>query len=141
MIAVRRSRSGTNSRRRFHALVGSGLLLAVLRASGLSASERTRSLPGWLTAIDRSAAEALGTAYLAGHANEGDAGILLGLIEQVLVAGRRASGVAQPAVDVLAAVVREEFRVAEVVFVNGWMLSRSEARIYALAVLALPAGR
>ncbi|MCB1896077.1 MAG: hypothetical protein H6945_20865 [Zoogloeaceae bacterium] len=121
------------SRRRFHALAGSGLLLLALRAVG--ASDATDALPPWLSAIDRQAVEAIGAAYLAAHPDERDRAELRRRIEREFVARRRTAG-AQSAVSVLSALVRNEFREGRVVIVDGWMLSRSEARIYALAVLA-----
>ncbi|MCB1930023.1 MAG: hypothetical protein KDH17_18570 [Rhodocyclaceae bacterium] len=121
------------SRRRFHALAGSSLLLLALRAVG--ASETAASLPSWLSVVDRQAVAAIGEAYLAAHPEERDRAELLRRIEREFVARRRAAG-AEPAVSALSALVRDEFRDGRVVIVDGWMLSRSEARIYALAALA-----
>ena len=95
---------------------------------------RSGSGPAWLSALDGRAAAHFGGHYLAAHPGERDCSALSRRIERRIAARRRAAP--GPLPEVLASLVQEEFRVGDVVSVDDWLLSRSEAQIYALSVLA-----
>jgi len=80
---------------------------------------------------ERDAAARIGEAYLRDWPAERDLGVLLASLDSALP-GRSAAGT--PFGD-LERVVREEYRRGDVVRVRGWLLSRSEARLYAVISL------
>lgn len=93
----------------------------------------TKALLGALP--NRAAAATLGRAYLAASPAEADPGRLLSLLEATL--GSDASDEAA----LLARIdrqLRSEYIRGDLVDVDGWLLSRTEARLYALAALAEP---
>jgi len=87
-------------------------------------------LPGWLAklTLDPVAAAALGEAYLKEHPAERDPKILLNLIETATAYG--------DTFDALDRTVRAEYAQADFVQVNGWILSHTEVRIYALIAVS-----
>jgi hypothetical protein len=97
-------------------------------------------LPDWLTGVinDPGAAADLGRAYLAETPDEQRFEQLLARIVDALVPrlGVPPASVAPAQVaDTLRAVVRDEFAQAQVVNVDGWLLSVTEARLYAAVAL------
>ncbi len=80
---------------------------------------------------DRDAASRFGEAYLRDFPAERD----LDVLSLALTAALPAPGDAGLAFDDLDRVVREEYRRGDVVRVAGWLVSRSEARLYAAASL------
>lgn len=92
--------------------------------------------PEWLLdAYNREAVVRLGQAYRAAHASEREGPVLLDRIDQALaVAAATESDLKDPAV-VLQSRVRHEYARGEVVRVSGWVLSVTEARLYALVAL------
>ena len=117
-------------------------LLATIAAGGLTAvlaapardGPRLEIVPDTLT--DPGAAERFGRAYLAAYPAEADRETLLGHLEAALFPGGTAvrSG-AEAVFTRFDRVVRGEYADGEVIVVAGWLLSRSEARLYALSVL------
>ncbi len=90
----------------------------------------------WITGLfgAREGMARFGTAYLEAHPGERDPALLF---DAVVGPGPGADALPDPA-SALAALdraVRAEYRSGDVVSVEGWLLSRSEARLYALATL------
>jgi hypothetical protein len=121
------------ARRRF--LISS--LLGLL-ASGVLGSctkpHRTRDISGdslwWLdVAGERAAATRLGHAYLRSHPEERDLGLILGAIEAAIAT----VGHLEPTA--LQRAIRMDYQRATVVSVHRWLLSRTEARVYAAIAL------
>lgn len=116
------------------------LLLGLAAGPALGGASRL-ALPAWLQRLhgDPLAAARLGAAYLAAHPDEAAPGVLLRAIEAALggpVDPATAGGVDAAALAArLEAVVRADYRRGDAVSVNGWVLSRTEARLYALAAL------
>jgi hypothetical protein len=121
-------------------------LLAVIAAGGLpslpgvpaAGKSGVELVPETLT--DPGAAERFGRAYLAAFPSEADRDTLLQRLAAALVAGEQA--VPSGAGAVLARfdrLVRGEYTRGDVIGVDGWLLSRSEARLYALSVFCQPA--
>ena len=75
----------------------------------------------------------VGRAYLDQTPHEADAARLRQLLD--LAAEVRASTLPDPVKERLAARQSEDFRTGQTVLVQGWVLSRTEARLYALAAL------
>jgi hypothetical protein len=92
--------------------------------------------PAALVAVlrDRASAIALGREYLAGRPEEADLARLARALETALALP---AGDPSPAElrERLAARVRADFEQEEIVVVGGWWLSRTEARVAALAAL------
>ena len=130
------------TRRRFLATVsvlgGSALVVktrpwrAMVSFAPVSAAER---LAGLLT--HRDSARVVGNAYLHGAPEEASVSHLVDRISAELPEGRRT--VQEASTDelraLLAASVRSDFEEERVVKVDGWVLSPTEARLYALAAL------
>ena len=128
-------------RRSFLLTVLAGSLCAALPVSGAgiaSAGFSANDKPAWLsgTTGEHDAVVRLGRVYLAAHPGEQDAGFLLTAIER---ASAVSSGSAtldrldpQQVVEVLRHVVRSEYIRGDVVPVDRWVLSTTEARLYAL---------
>jgi hypothetical protein len=100
---------------------------------------------GWLTQLfrDRDAVARFGNAYLQAHPAERRADALSAAIHEALL--RRQPGAldaADPATAfrTLDAVVRDEYRRGQVTSVDGWLLSQTEARVYAVVALQQPGG-
>jgi hypothetical protein len=84
---------------------------------------------------DLEAARGVGQAYLEDHSGEGDEGELVRLLEASNTAWRRVSGPRQ--VRRLArAEARRDYSAGRLATVDGWYLSRTEARLCALATYA-----
>lgn len=111
------------------ALLASGLSLC-----GLAPAVRLEPLPESTLAsaavrLARDAAE-VGRRYLAQHRAEADREVLVDLV------GERLDPSAGRLPEQIAASIRADFRDGGVVFVDGWLLSHTEARLCALAHLA-----
>jgi hypothetical protein len=120
------------------------LLATVALAASVAIGPRTLALLAELLPEDDAAIEAvraliahrahaaqLGSAYLAGHPGEGRPALLLHHLAGPLPP-RSAAG----ARDRIAARIRADYASARTVTVEGWILSRTEARLYALVALA-----
>jgi hypothetical protein len=110
-------------------------LLGGLVAAGTAACGPYYREPAWLERIlyDRAAAARLGRVYLDSHPEDRDPDALVGAIEGA--AGELPADPRQAIVS-LQRQVRDEYARDAVVPVSGWVLSRTEARLYALAALA-----
>ena len=133
-------RPGSCSRRDFLATVLLGLLAGATGACRLPASGATGrpAEPAWLQAVitDREAAARIGRGYLQAFPAERDAGHLArAILEAAEHGGHSLSGTidARQAVAVLRQLVREDYVRDNAVSVDQWVLSRNEARLYALA--------
>lgn len=92
------------------------------------------------TLTDPGGAGRFGRAYLADFPAEADREALLKSLEAALLAEGPAVPVDAEAVFMrLDRRVRAEYIRGDIVLVDGWLLSRSEARLYALSVLSLAA--
>ncbi len=100
-------------------------LIASLAACSWTPGESV-ALPNWLKqlALDPVAAAAIGDAYLAEHPKERNPRGLMRAIEQVMGGGDSFATLDQ--------VVRAEYVRGDCVQVKRWILSRTEARLYAL---------
>jgi hypothetical protein len=126
------------------------LLLSVLILWTAGSTIRWRGINSWADSIDpgkdamdwlykvtgqREAVIRLGKAYLSLHAAEREPNRLLHLIDRALVSEQRRDMQFQetsPSIDALIELVRNEYRLDNVVDLNGWVVSRTEARLYAL---------
>lgn len=92
--------------------------------------------PAWLPGItgERDAVVRLGKAYLATHPGEQQAGFLIMVIEHAAATRNETDAVADPeqVVAELRRVVGSEYLRGDVVLVNRWILSTTEARLYGL---------
>lgn len=108
----------------------------------LAAGPAADPWPQWLLdANNHEAVARLGNAYRAAHTEEQDAAVLLEAIDRALAAAGAADTAAQSAALATAMQqrVRDEYTRGEVVRVTGWILSVTEARLYALVALGLDA--
>ena len=122
--------SNAFSRRRFLlAALASALAASGCRMTGDLTTAR-RPLPDWLSGLDLdpAAAARLGQVYLAAYPEENDAQGLLDALVQAVGGGETFAA--------LDRAVRAEYARGEFVQVNGWILSRSEARLYALIAVS-----
>lgn len=97
-------------------------------------------LPPWLARLrgERDATARLGEAYLQANPAERSLAVLLAAIEEAIGAQRcsdGAAGDAQAALERLQRAVRDDYVRGEVVSVDGWLVSRTEARVYAVIAL------
>jgi hypothetical protein len=133
-------RDGGFGRRSFLLTVAAGAAGAVFYAAGRhwfsSGGSAGGPWSGWLLdEYNRKAVERLGGAYRAAHPLERQSAVLADRIDAALAV---AAGAGQTVTDQAAMVsllqhrVREEYARDEVVRVNGWILSITEARLYAL---------
>lgn len=134
-----RSRFGgaSVSRRDFLAMIlaaaATGRVLPALARLQTSASV------SWLdTVADRQAAARLGAAYLTGHADEGDPEGLAAAIVDAAGIDPKAAPMPSPAqlLGALDRAVRADYVAGRTVVVDRWLLSRTEARVYAYAARA-----
>ncbi len=121
------------SRRRF--LLGT--LVSALALGGckrLSPWMASGQAPDWLAAVcsDCEAAASLGRAYLASHPKEADRAVLDAAIAESL---SPEDETAQTLFQRLDRTVRGEYARDDTLMVERWILSRTEARLYALAAL------
>ncbi len=116
-------------------------LAAASKPFSLASAEHSRCLaPHWLPSViaDQQSAARLGQAYLRTYPQHRQCHTLIRAIEQVLTAQ---GSVVPPSADApetaaaLQQLVRNEYAQGEVVPVAGWILSQTEARLYALAAL------
>lgn len=96
--------------------------------------------PQWLGNIiyDRTSAEGLGQAYLNAYPQHRRCDVLIADIQrslQKLRADTPSTAGAMPISEALQRLVRAEYAGDQVVSVSGWIVSRTEARVYALATL------
>lgn len=97
-------------------------------------------LPPWLARLrgERDATARLGEAYLRAYPAERSLAVLLAAIEEAIGAQRRSNGAAGDALaalEQLQRAVRDDYVRGEVVSVDGWLVSRTEARVYAVIAL------
>lgn len=134
-------------RRRFVAatlLAALGLLPAARAADLVGETGGIQAAGDWLLRMagEPQASAQLGRAYLETQPDERDPARLRAALSDALGATLDREGpaglTAQAALAALRRLVSEDYRGARVVTVDGWLLSRSEARLYAL--MALVAG-
>jgi hypothetical protein len=92
----------------------------------------------WKTIADRQSAARLGRAYLDAHPEYPHCHALLTDIERTLKeqhASAPLTADAEQTASTLQSLLRKEYARGEVVSVAGWVLSRTEARLYALAAM------
>jgi len=125
-------------RRRFHGFALALLAGLMLPGRAPAAARRAGAvgLPG-LAALEPRPAARFGLVYLQSHPDEAALPILDRLLRQAIADERRAAGPARSLLDTLRARIRSEYLRDEVVAVEGWLLSRSEARLCAAAALSL----
>jgi hypothetical protein len=126
------------------AAAGGGYLAGRHRV--FAAGAVTDPWPQWLLdSNNREAVVRLGNAYRSAHPAEADAAVLLDAIDRALAAAGAGAAATPPAVlaSAMQQRVRDEYTRGEVVRVTGWILSVTEARLYALVALGpdAPAGR
>lgn len=128
------------TRRGFLAVLGAGAATLVLRSapSALVAHQRrtdAERLVSLLTHVE--SARAVGKAYLRAFPGEGSVAGLVDGIASGVPDGR--AGLRRASDDglrgALSASIRADFAREDSVTVRGWILSKTEARLYALAVL------
>ena len=101
--------------------------------------EAFAEVPAWLSGAvgDADAAARVGRAYLAAHPGEANLDTLLAAIDSALGGEiEAANGDPQPILTALQHAVRAEYLRGESVNVQGWVLSVTETRVYALLALA-----
>jgi hypothetical protein len=119
----------------FAPLAVSGAGLAHLAAARCSSPTATDPIEDSLAALfsDREAARAVGLRYLAHFPAESDRGLLRRTLSHTLI------GCSPTSPDNLRETLRnrcrQEFMTSATVLVDGWVLARSEARVYALVAL------
>lgn len=118
------------------ALASSGLLPAL---NALAQVSNSATDPMLAAVADPAAAVDLGRAYLAAYPAEADAQLLRGLLRQTLFAdlpttAEHGNAFCQGLVSTLS----DEYISGEVIDLDGWQISRGEARLYALAALSSP---
>ena len=131
------------SRRRFLLMALAGLTAACSDADQIASggtTGKTGAEPVWLSKIigDPEAASRLGQAYLAVHPGYYHGDRLVTDIQQALErydASAAISSDPQRIVDALQQLVRHEYTQGKAEAVDGWILSVTEARLYALAAL------
>ncbi|MDT8386775.1 MAG: hypothetical protein RQ736_04635 [Thiogranum sp.] len=132
------------SRRRFLIMAAAGLLAACSRSDDQAATglaEESAAAPAWLPKLigDQAAAARIGKVYLDLRPGYRSIDTLTTDIERSMV-NYDAAAVDLDDTDRVASVlhrlVRHEYAVADVTSVDGWVLSTTEARIYALTALA-----
>lgn len=107
------------------AVGSSGLLTLIERLSGADAASLLRGL-----ITDREGAARLGRSYLGVHPTEARRGVLV----RDLVGLTEPTSVSDASREV-AARIRGDYAAGSTVVVDGWVLSRTEARLYALVAL------
>lgn len=122
-------------------------LLPAARAAGLAEqAPDAQNGEDWLLRMagEPQATRALGRAYLAAHPDEQNGARLRTALLDALAAtlGDRQPATLTPgeALAALRRLVRRDYLEAQVVLVDGWLLSRSEARLYALMAINADAG-
>ena len=128
-----------NRRAFLHSALSTLLLAGAVAVSGLGAGcgSGPPGEPEWLAGlvIHRESAARIGRLYLAAHPEEADQRVLLARIEQAVRDSASLSANAAQAATRLRQTVREEFTRGEALSVSGWILSVTEARLYALIAL------
>lgn len=81
-----------------------------------------------------SSMKAIGQAYLAQYPGENSRPVLLGLVETRIGPGG-GDGLHGFSWDGLKASIKDDFETDNVVFLDGWTFARTEARLYALALV------
>ena len=107
------------------AVGSSGLLTLIERLAGADAASLLRGL-----ITDREGAARLGRSYLAAHPNEARRSVLV----RDLVGATEPTSASDASREV-AARIRDDYAAGSTVVVDGWVLSRAEARLYALVAL------
>ena len=143
MSAGTGDRPGVLTRRSFLLTLGVGAAAAAVFAATQQWPAQAQSTPrrwsDWLLdAHNHEAVEHLGNAYLAAHAAETKAGVLIDAIDRALAATHAAPGTPADDAALLQQRVRYEYTRGEVARVSGWVLSVTEARLYALVALESP---
>lgn len=111
--------------------------LGALVFNRVLADEAPNEIGAWLTRLvhDSSAAAKLGSNYLTQFPEEAKAKTLSQLIELSLDNNNASPKSFTRFKSAIASVIREEYRTDSTVQVDGWLLSRTEARLYALGAL------
>lgn len=127
------------SRRSFILSLLSGLVAAATLQGCGSPYDRTQLAQLLSRTIgDPAAAKRFGDAYLLAYPDEAGIDPLVDQIDAVLIKGYgQGLDSADPKLlaEQLAAQIKDEYRRGEAIQVDGWILSRSEARLYALIAL------
>ena len=125
-------------RRMLAALTAAGVALIGMRAAR-AADDTDAALGARLAALPRhgASAAAIGRAYLRLTPEEAATPLLAALVAANTASPARLLAARDGELRrILAAAQREDFRAGRTVSVRGWMLSRTEARLCALAALA-----
>jgi hypothetical protein len=140
MSAGADDRHGGLTRRSFLLTLGVGTAAAAVFVATqhwpAPAQSKSRRWSDWLLdGHNRQAVARLGNAYLAAHAAQRDAGVLIDAIDRALATTAAAPAAPVDNVALLQQRVRHEYTRGEVARVSGWVLSVTEARLYALVAL------
>jgi len=128
------STARSSRRHVLHLLAGAGSVLAASSVASLMADAPLPTAEALLSVLsDRAGARTMGRRYLVMAPGEGDVARL-----SALVAGGRQVTELTPAAAraLLADAVRQDFERFETVELDGWVVSRTEARLCALAALS-----
>lgn len=127
-------RTGGMNRREFVLTVLSGLLAGKVPAGSIDAQ-----VPAWISRLagDPNATAQLGASYLREHPAEHDAAYLADLLQKALTrhVDPTHAADARSLSTAAIAMINREYADAQVVEVDRWVLSVSEARLYALLTL------
>ncbi|MCG6861020.1 MAG: hypothetical protein LJE70_07055 [Chromatiaceae bacterium] len=136
------------ARRRFLISSLAGLLVGIGpcgRCIGSEKQDTPHELPWWFKLTgDRDAVLRFGDAYLRSHPEESQLSALVAEIEKPVPSDgelQEAATSEARSVGMLERRVRDDYRRGELVSVNGWLLSRTEARLYAAVALFYASGR
>ncbi len=132
------------SRRQFIISLASGLAATItLQGCGSPVDRSVIAQRLARTIGDQTAAKRFGVAYLRAYPDEAGIELLVELIDDSVV-GEYGQGMSLTDSQLLAEhlnkQVRDEYRRGEAIQVDGWILSRTEARLYALSALLLEDG-
>jgi hypothetical protein len=135
------------ARRRFLISSFAGLLVGIgpcRLCLGSEEEDPTPDPPWWLTLTgDRDAVLRLGNAYLRSRPEERALAVLVAEIEKAIPADGDLETALNPQAAYAAALqrrVRDDYRHGALVSVNAWLLSRTEARLYAAAAMLYQIG-
>ena len=123
------------------AAFGTPLAPDLIRATRAARGSRTDPAVERLRAVvaRTSAARSVGRAYVAAYSSEATTAVLLGAIQARLPRSLDWGPLTTDADDrlrvALQRAIAEDFSIENVVFLNGWMLSRTEARVCGLVAL------
>lgn len=124
------SETVNQTRRRLLKITGYSLLMS---AHGLAFGHTAAAISSDPHTPLMDSMKVIGEAYLERYPTERSRSVLLGAIQSC--SGMPGLTTGEPVLAALSRQVTEDFRTDEVVYLNGWALSRTEARVAALTVV------